>query len=93
MKIRPKNTIPSIPARKTAQNSYTGRAEDRVGPNVYHPKAEVVKSTILTNDFGTSAVNRKLWEPLNQQHNPFTSRENPGPGTYDENENLAVTKK
>ena len=63
MRIKPKNTIPSIPARKTAQNSYTGRPEDRVGPNVYQPKPEFVKSTILTNDFGSSAVNRKLWEP------------------------------
>jgi hypothetical protein len=52
-----------------------------------------VKQTILTNDFGSSNVNRKLWEPVNAQFNPYTARENPGPGTYDENENLAVTKK
>ena len=43
MRIKPKNTSPSIPARKTAQNSYTGRPEDRVGPNVYQPKPEFVK--------------------------------------------------
>lgn len=52
-----------------------------------------MKATILTNDFGSSSVNRKLWEPQNVKHNIFTSRDNPGPGAYDENENLAVTKK
>jgi len=53
----------------------------------------MVKKTDLTNDFGSSNVNRKLWEPVNTQHNTFTARENPGPGTYDENETHVVTKK
>jgi hypothetical protein len=45
MRVRPKQAVPSIPARKTAQNSYTGRAEDRVGPNVYNANHEFVKAT------------------------------------------------
>lgn len=52
-----------------------------------------MKKTDLTNDFGSSNVNRKLWEPLNAKHNTFTSRENPGPGTYDETEIATVKKK
>lgn len=93
MKIKPKQAVPSIPARKTAQNSYSGRPNDRVGPNVYTPQHELVKKTELTNDFGSSNVARRLWEPLNNKHNTFTSRENPGPGTYDENEANAIKKK
>lgn len=38
-------------------------------------------------------MERKLWQPENKQHNTFTSKDNPGPGTYDENENLAIKKK
>jgi hypothetical protein len=60
---------------------------------VYNPQPEFIKKAQLTNDFGTSNVERKLWQPENKQHNTFTSKENPGPGTYDENENLAVKKK
>ena len=56
MKMRPKVTVPSIPARKTAQNSYTGRPADRVASNVYNPQHEIVKPTILTNDFNASQV-------------------------------------
>ena len=52
-----------------------------------------MKKTELTSDFGSSNVNRKLYEPENRQHNPFTARENPGPGTYDENETHAVKNK
>ena len=93
MKVKSKQAVPSIPARKHAQNSYTGRPANSVGPNVYSPQHELVKKTDLTNDFGSSNVNRKLYEPENRQHNPFTARENPGPGTYDENEVHAVKNK
>ena len=93
MRIKSKQSVPSIPARKTAQNSYTGRPDCRVGPNVYTPQHDLVKKSDLTNDFGSSSVNRRLWEPVNKKENPFTSRENPGPGAYDENESNAVRKK
>jgi len=93
MKVKAKVAVPSIPARKTGQNSYTGKPADRVGPNVYTPDHILVKKTELNTDFGTSNVNRKLWEPVNTKHNTFTSRENPGPGAYDENEIHVVKKK
>ena len=93
MKVKSKQAVPSIPARKTAQNAYTGRPADRVGPNVYQPQHDLVKKADLTNDFGSSNVTRRLWEPINNKANPFTSRDNPGPGTYDENENNVIKKK
>ena len=60
---------------------------------MYTPQHDLVKKTDLTNDFGSSNVNRRLWEPTNGKHNPFTARDNPGPGTYDESETQAVRKK
>ena len=93
MRVKAKLAVPSIPARKTATNSYTGRRTNSVGPNVYSPVHDMVKKTELTSDFGSSNVNRKLHEPQNRQHNTLTARENPGPGTYDENEINAVKNK
>jgi len=93
MRVKSKQAVPSIPSRKNAANSYTGKSADRVGPNVYTPQHDLVKKTDLTNDFGSSNVNRRLWEPANFKHNPFTARDNPGPGTYDENETQQVRKK
>jgi len=60
---------------------------------VYNPNVEATKLTVLSNDFGSSNVQRKLWAPENKKENTYTSKENPGPGTYDENEAVAVKKK
>lgn len=81
LKIIPTPKPNSIPVRKLAQTSYTGRGNDTVGPAGYNPKKKTGRAPEF--DFTQSKVERKLWEHQNVKHNTMTSPSNPGPGTYD----------
>ena len=75
---------PSIPAKKLSQNMYTGRDVDTVGPALYNPNYDTVKSHAPIGDFQTSKDQRKLFEPtINIENTWLPDKQNPGPGQYE----------
>ena len=75
---------PSIPAKKLSQNMYTGRDVDTVGPALYNPNYDTVKSHAPIGDFQTSKDQRKLFEPtINIENTWLPDKLNPGPGQYE----------
>lgn len=82
--IVPKPGPPGIPGKKMAQHAYTSLGQDTVGPALYNPNQDAHKRVAPINDFASSKTNRKLFEPENKRENVLCSRENPGPGKYDD---------
>ena len=81
--VVPKQVPPGIPAKKIAQNAYSGLGQDTVGPALYNPNQDASKHVAEKNDFASSKTARKLFEPENKRENVLCSRENPGPGKYE----------
>mmetsp|Transcript_9990 Transcript_9990/g.15113 ORF Transcript_9990/g.15113 Transcript_9990/m.15113 type:complete len:199 (+) Transcript_9990:258-854(+) len=83
LRVIPQSQAPSIPTKKLAQTSYTGRGQDTVGPAAYNPKIPTVKQNAPEFDFATSKIDRKIFEQHNMAHNNMCWAKNPGPGVYD----------
>ena len=82
--VKPVGKAPSIPAKKISSNSYSGNGSDTVGPALYNPNYSNVKQRHPVGDFVTSKQHRKVFEPSIERSNNLPSRENPGPGQYQE---------
>lgn len=49
--LKPTGRAPSIPAKKIANNAYSGLGQDTVGPACYNPKESSVKEKHRVADF------------------------------------------
>lgn len=56
---------PGIPGKKVAPHAYAGIRQDTVGPALYNPNQDAHKYTAPINNFTSSKVERKLWDPEN----------------------------
>lgn len=83
MVVRPKNSKPSIPSKKTFKPIHTGVGADNPGPAGYNPEKKVVLSSARKTDFMKDRQQRRLWENTNSPHNVYPDPHNPGPGLYD----------
>lgn len=82
--VKPQSRAPSIPSKKVPQTAYTGLGNDTVGPALYNPKEGQTKQRDHKADFVSSKVTRKLFEPNKLRENTLPSKDNPGPGQYDQ---------
>jgi hypothetical protein len=82
--VKPQSRAPSIPSKKVPQTAYSGLGQDTVGPAAYNPKSEQVRTRMMKTDFVSSKIQRKVFEPNRMRENNMPSKENPGPGHYEE---------
>jgi phosphoserine aminotransferase len=73
--IKPVGRAPSIPARKVAQNAYSGLGNDTVGPAGYNPKEDKIRSKQRIADFTSNKISRKVFEPTSFIDNTLPSKD------------------
>lgn len=84
MAVPPKSIPPSIPMKKVPPNSHSGRGNDRPGPANYNPNLETVKNKARFTDFS------KMGKGAISEFDNKKVAEDPGPGMYDGNNELAA---
>jgi len=80
--VKPNPRAPSIPAKKSMLNGYSGLGNDTVGPACYNSNDFKVRKRLMTADFISSKQPRKVFEPRKTVDNDMPSKENPAPGQY-----------
>jgi hypothetical protein len=78
----PKGIPPSIPIKKVAPNSHTGRGNDRPGPANYTPNVDQIKNKTRYTDFSKAAKVKGTFEGK--------PADDPGPGMYDAYQEIAA---